>query len=65
MPYMNYKNNLNDDLKNLLEKFVNGLSNKDFQVLKAHITKDGYGFKHANYDLRMLTNSRREKEEEN
>ena len=65
MPYMNYKNNLNDDLKNLLEKFVNGLSNKDFQVLKAHITKDGYGFNHANYDLRMLTNSRREKEEEN
>ncbi len=65
MPYMNYKNNLNDDLKNLLEKFVNGLSNKDFQVLKAHITKDGYGFNHANYDLRMLTNSRREKEKEN
>ena len=65
MPYINYKKNLNDDLKNLLEKFVNGLSNKDFQVLKAHITKDGYGFNHANYDLRMLTNSRREKEEEN
>ena len=65
MPYINYKNNLNDDLKNLLEKFVNGLSNKDFQVLKAHITKDGYGFNHANYDLRMLTNSRREKEEQN
>ena len=65
MPSINYKNNPNDDLKDLLTKFVNGLSNKDFQVLKAHITKDGYGFNHANYDLRMLTNSRREKEEEN
>ena len=65
MTSINHKNNLNDDLTDLLEKFVNGLSNKDFQVLKAHITKDGYGFKHANYDLRMLTNSRREKEEEN
>tara|TARA_E500000331_G_scaffold338601_1_gene367977 strand:- start:367 stop:564 length:198 start_codon:yes stop_codon:yes gene_type:complete len=65
MPYINHKNNPNDDLKDLLEKFVNGLSNKDFQVLKAHITKDGYGFNHANYDLRMLTNSRREKEEGN
>ena len=43
MPYINHKNNPNDDLKDLLEKFVNGLSNKDFQVLKAHITKDGQG----------------------
>ena len=65
MTSINHKNNLNDDLTDLLAKFVSSLSDKDFQVLKKHITSDTYGFKHANYDLRMLTNSRREKEEEN
>ena len=61
MPDINYKNNLHDDLTELINNFVDGLSEVDFEVLRQHIRNDSYGFKHANYDMRLATNKRIER----
>ena len=61
MPDINYKNNLHDDLTELINKFVDGLSEVDFEVLRQHIRHDSYGFKHANSDMRLATNKRIER----